>query len=161
VGRTLTAHRWRGNTRLLETAEKGTSMTRFAGIFGAKKRKPIIAMAHLPPLPGTPLYDRQAGVEGILSSVANDLEVLLQHDFDAIMFCNEGDRPYTLKMDFEAVAVMTRIVTRLAPRDRPFGVDFLWDARAAMAVAAATGAAFIREVVTGVYESDMGLWSPD
>jgi uncharacterized protein len=52
-------------------------------------------------------------------------------------------------------------VTELAPAGRPFGVDFLWDARAALAVAAATGAAFIREVVTGAYESDMGLWTPD
>jgi membrane complex biogenesis BtpA family protein len=40
-------------------------------------------------------------------------------------------------------------------------VDFLWDARAALAVGAATGAAFIREVATGVYESDMGLWNTD
>jgi hypothetical protein len=32
---------------------------------------------------------------------------------------------------------------------------------AAMAIAHATGASFIREVLTGVYESDMGLWSPD
>lgn len=56
---------------------------------------------------------------------------------------------------------MTRVVTEVAPRDRPFGVDFLWDAHAAMGVAAATGASFIREVTTGVYESDMGLWSPD
>jgi membrane complex biogenesis BtpA family protein len=30
-----------------------------------------------------------------------------------------------------------------------------------MALARATGAAFMREVVTGVYESDMGLWAPD
>jgi membrane complex biogenesis BtpA family protein len=43
----------------------------------------------------------------------------------------------------------------------PFGVDFLWDARCALAVAAATGASFIREVATGAWESDMGLWSPD
>jgi membrane complex biogenesis BtpA family protein len=56
---------------------------------------------------------------------------------------------------------MTRIVTELAPHDRPFGVDFLWDPRAALAIAAATGATFIREVMTGTYESDMGLWSPD
>ena len=32
---------------------------------------------------------------------------------------------------------------------------------AAMAVAHATGASFIREVLTGTYESDMGLWSPN
>jgi hypothetical protein len=32
---------------------------------------------------------------------------------------------------------------------------------AAMAIAHATGAAFVREVLTGVYESDMGLWVPN
>jgi len=30
-----------------------------------------------------------------------------------------------------------------------------------LAVAKATGGSFIREVVTGVYESDMGIWAPD
>ena len=29
---------------------------------------------------------------------------------------------------------MTRVVTELRPTDRPFGVDFLWDARAALAI---------------------------
>jgi len=135
-------------------------VTRFSTIFGAD-RKPIIAMAHLPALPGTPLYDETAGVDGILRAVEADLRILLAHPFDAVMFCNEGDRPYALKLGFESVAVMSRVVTRLAPADRPYGVDLLWDAEAAMAVAAATGASFIREVVTGVYESDMGLWSPD
>jgi membrane complex biogenesis BtpA family protein len=118
-------------------------------------------MVHLPPLPGTPLYDEERGVKGLVDVVARDLEVLLEHDADAVMFCNEGDRPYSLKAGFEGVSVMTRVVTELAPRDRPFGVDFLWDARAALAVAAATGASFIREVTTGVYESDMGLWNTD
>ena len=32
---------------------------------------------------------------------------------------------------------------------------------AAMALARATGASFMREVVTGAYESDMGVWKPD
>ena len=56
---------------------------------------------------------------------------------------------------------MARVVGELAPTDRPFGVDYLWDAECALAVAVATGAAFIREVMPGVYESDMGLWRPD
>jgi membrane complex biogenesis BtpA family protein len=53
---------------------------------------------------------------------------------------------------------MSRVVTECKPSDRPFGVDFLWDPRCALAVAVATGAAFMREVCTGVWESDMGLW---
>ena len=131
--------------------------TRFASLF--PNRKPIIAMAHVPPLPGTPLYRAEAGIPGMVAAVRSDLEILLDSDFDAIMFCNEGDRPYTFEAGYEGVAVMTRVVTELAPRDRPFGVDFLWDAHAALAIALATGASFIREVATGVYESDMGFWN--
>jgi BtpA family len=133
---------------------------RFGQIFGAGT-KPLIAMAHLGPLPGTPLYDEARGVQGIVDDVARDLDVLLAFPFDAVMFCNEGDRPYSLRAGFEGVAVMARVAADLGPDDRPFGVDFLWDGRAALAVAAATGAAFIREVVTGAYESDMGVWAPD
>jgi membrane complex biogenesis BtpA family protein len=136
-----------------------TRRPRFTDLFDSPK--PVIAMAHLPPLPGTPLYDEKSGVAGIVDSVRADLEILLSSGVDGVMFCNEGDRPYTLKAGFEGVAVMARVVTELAPDDRPFGVDFLWDARAALAVAAATGASFIREVTTGVYESDMGLWNTD
>lgn len=122
--------------------------------------KPVIAMAHLPPVPGTPMYNAEAGPQGLVNSVGKDVAVLCDAGVDAILFCNEGDRPYQLKAGPEGVAMLARVVTELAPRDRPFGVDFLWDAEAALAVAAVTGAQFIREVVTGVYESDMGVWSP-
>jgi membrane complex biogenesis BtpA family protein len=56
---------------------------------------------------------------------------------------------------------MTRVVTECRPANKPYGVDFLWDPRIALAAAAATGASFMREVVTGVWESDMGLWNTD
>jgi membrane complex biogenesis BtpA family protein len=128
-------------------------------LFGVEK--PVVAMAHLPPLPGTPLYDEEGGPAAIVESVRRDVEILTRSGFDAILFCNEGDRPYQLKATLEGVATMARVVAEVAPRDRPFGVDYLWDAEAALAVAATSGASFIREVVTGVYESDMGLWAPD
>jgi len=131
----------------------------FADLFGVNK--PIIAMAHFPALPGTPRYDPTLGIDGILVKVQRDVRHLLDGGVDAILFCNEDDRPYTFRADLEAVAVMTCVITQLRPTDRPFGVDFLWDPRAPLAMAKATGAAFIREVVTGVYESDMGLWAPD
>lgn len=134
--------------------------TRFRKIFPGTA-KPLIAMAHVPPLPGTPLYDAAAGVQGLIDSLKRDLEILLEAGFDAVMFCNEGDRPYELNAGHEASAVMARVVTECAPTDRPFGVDFLWDPSVALAVGAATGASFMREVITGVWESDMGLWQPD
>jgi len=126
-------------------------------LFGVEK--PVIAMAHFPPLPGTPLYDEERGVAGILESVASDTDKLLSGGVDGLLFCNEGDRPYALKADAEAIAVMTRVIAEVAPKDRPFGVDFLWDPQAAIAIALATGASFVREVFTGVYDSDMGLWN--
>lgn len=134
-------------------------MSRFRELFNTPK--PIIAMAHTPPLPGTPLYDAHAGTDGIVDHVRRDVEILVAHGVDGILFCNEGDRPYQFQVGSEAIATMARVVADVAPDDRPYGVDFLWDARAALAVAVATGAAFIRETVTGTYESDMGLWSPD
>jgi len=118
-------------------------------------------MAHVPALPGTPLYDERGGPDAIVEAVRRDVELLAGAGFDAVMFCNENDRPYQLTATQEGVAMMTRVVTEVAPRDRPFGVDYLWDAQAALSVAVATGASFIREVATGVYESDMGLWAPD
>lgn len=123
--------------------------------------KPVIAMAHLPPLPGTPLYDAAAGPAGIVEAVQRDVRTLCAGGVDAVMFCNEGDRPYQLAAGPEGIAMLARVVAEAAPKDRPYGVDFLWDARAAMAVAATAGASFVREVTTGVYESDMGLWKPD
>lgn len=128
-------------------------------VFG--RATPVIAMAHLPALPGTPRYDSEAGIEGLIKCVQSDVEILVQEGVDAIMFCNEDDRPYTFTARPEQIAAFTRVVTELRPSGIPFGVDFLWDPIAALSIASATGASFIREVVTGVYESDMGLWAPD
>jgi hypothetical protein len=44
---------------------------------------------------------------------------------------------------------------------RPFGIDLVWDPVSSLAVARATGASFVREVFTGVFESDLGLMQPD
>ncbi len=122
--------------------------------------KPIIAMAHLPALPGTPRYDREKGVDHIVEWVARDVAHLVAGGVDAIMFCNEDDRPYVFEAGIEQIATMASVIAETKPIGIPFGVDFLWDPMAAMAVAHATGGRFIREVLTGVYESDMGLWSP-
>lgn len=128
-------------------------------VFG--RDKPIIAMAHVPALPGTPRYDAGKGVSGLVDRLAPDVHYLIEGGVDAIMFCNEDDRPYVFHAGMDQVAAMTRVVTELRPKGLPFGVDFLWDPEAALCIAAATGAAFVREVFTGVYESDMGLWAPD
>jgi membrane complex biogenesis BtpA family protein len=124
--------------------------------------KPVIAMAHLGPLPGSPGYDPGRGVEGLIQAVAADVEKLQAGGVDSIMFGNEGDRPYVLRAPAEGLAAMAAIVAALKPMLKvPFGVNYLWDPYATVALAVATGASFAREVFTGVYASDMGLWQPD
>jgi predicted TIM-barrel enzyme len=66
-------------------------MTVISELFG--KPKAIIAMAHFPPSPGQPLYDAQGGVPALLDAVGRDGEVLAGSGVDAVLFCNEGDRP--------------------------------------------------------------------
>ncbi len=134
-------------------------MTRFQQVFGAGK--PIIAMVHLGALPGTPLHDG-GGVDGILAAARADLAALQAAGVDAVMFGNENDRPYELRVDQASTATMAYVIGRLRDAIRvPFGVNVLWDPMATMALAAASGAQFVREIFTGTYASDMGLWSPD
>lgn len=124
--------------------------------------KPIIAMVHLPPLPGSPLYDRAGGMDKIIDAAARDIEALQQGGVDALMFGNEGDRPYLLKASPVALASYAFALGKLKPAVRlPFGVNYLWDPIATVALAVSSGAHFAREIFTGVYDSDMGLWAPD
>ena len=135
-------------------------MAHFRTVFGPVK--PVIAMVHLGALPGAPLHDADAGIEGLLAAARADLESLQAAGVDAVMFGNENDRPYAFRVDPAATATMAWIIGRLRPQITvPFGVNVLWDPMATVALAAATGAAFCREIFTGTYASDMGPWTPD
>lgn len=132
----------------------------FRRVFGSAK--PIIAMVHLGALPGAPLHDEASGVEGLIDGARADLQALQAAGVDAVMFGNENDRPYEMKVDTASTATMAYVVGRLRPEITvPFGVNVLWDPLATVALAAATGAAFVREIFTGTYASDMGVWAPD
>ncbi len=132
-------------------------MSWLTATFGVEK--PVIGMIHLPPLPGTALYDDAAGMAGIVASARRDAAALQAGGIDAVMFGNEGDRPYRTRVGPETVAAMAATVAAVAPDLAvPFGVDVLWDPRATLAVAKATGARFAREVFTGTFGGDLGLW---
>ena len=129
--------------------------------FGAKK-KAVISMIHIGALPGTPLYNADGGMEKLIADAARDAEKLQAGGVDAVMFGNENDRPYVMRAPAEGIAAMTAVVAAIKPTLKiPFGVNYLWDPSASVAIAAATGARFVREIFTGVFASDMGVWAPD
>lgn len=130
--------------------------------FLARRRNAVIAMAHLGALPGSPLFDKGGGVQRLIDDAARDIRSLQDNGVDAIMFGNENDRPYRFKAPMESVAAMSAIVAALKPElNVPFGINFLWDPTATVAIAAAVGASFVREIFTGLFASDMGLWQPN
>jgi membrane complex biogenesis BtpA family protein len=130
-------------------------------MFGVKK--PIIAMCHLWPLPGDPYYDKNGGgVQEVIEWARKDLNALQNGGVDAVMFSNEFSMPYLTKVQGVTVACMARVIGELMTEIRvPFGVNVLWDPSASLDLAAATGAKFVREIFSGVYASDFGLWNPN
>jgi len=133
---------------------------KFRQVFG--NGKPVIGMVHFGALPGSPLYDADGGLDRLTENTAADLDALQAAGFDAVMFGNENDRPYEFDVDRASLATMAAIIGALKDRITvPFGVNVLWDATSTVALAAATGARFVREILTGTYVSDMGPWTPD
>ncbi len=122
--------------------------------------KPIIAMCHFKALPGDPGYDAPKGMDWIVESARADLRALQEGGVDAIMFSNEASLPYLTKVEPITTACMARLIAELRPDITvPFGVNVLWDPAASIDLAVATGGLFVREIFTGVYASDYGLWN--
>jgi membrane complex biogenesis protein, BtpA family len=127
-------------------------------LFGTQK--PIIAMCHLKPMPGDPYYESEKGMKFVVEDARKNLKALQDGGVDAVMFSNEYSLPYLTKVKTETVASMARVIGELYSEIRlPFGVNVLWDPISSIDLAAATGAAFVREIFTGVYASDFGLWN--
>lgn len=137
---------------------KGKLQERFAG-----QGKAVVAMVHFPPTPGSPLFDAEGGIEQIMDSVLRDARALSENGVRTVMFCNEGDRPYQQNVGYATPVTMASVVARVVDElgIKRFGVDVLWDPKAALALAKATGASFLREVFTGLYAGDTGFWATD
>jgi len=124
--------------------------------------KAIIAMCHLQAMPGDPYYDPALGMDYVLEKAREDLIALQDGGVDAVMFSNEFSLPYLTQVKTVTVAAMARVIGELLSDIRiPFGVNCLWDPVASLDLAVATGAKFVREIFTGVYASDFGLWNTD
>ncbi len=132
-------------------------MTWIKELFGTCK--PVIAMCHLRALPGDPGYDAQQGLDWVVERARADLRALQAGGVDAVMFSNECSLPYLTRVEPITTACMARIIAELFDdMNVPFGVNVLWDPIASIDLAVATGAAFVREIFTGVYASDYGTW---
>ncbi len=119
----------------------------------------VIGMVHLQPLPGSPHW--AGDLPAVTKAALTDARNLVQGGVGAVMVENFHDVPFFPDhVPAITVAAMTQVIgtiTREYP-DLPLGVNVLRnDAEAALAVAVATGAAFIRvNVHVGAAVTDQG-----
>lgn len=126
-------------------------------LFG--KKRSLIGVIHLPPLPGSPRYAGES-FSAIVEQALRDLSALEEGGADGAIVENFGDRPFPKSADKATVAQMAVIARELVRRARiPVGVNVLRsDGLAALAAAFAAGAAFIRvNVFSGVAFTDQGV----
>ena len=121
--------------------------------------KPIIAMCHLQPLPGDPYYDELGGMKKVIEAAKKDVVALQNGGVDGIMFSNEYSLPYLTKMEPITLAAMAYVIGSVKDElSIPYGVNCLWDPISSLDVAKAVDGRFIREIISGVYASDFGIW---
>ncbi|GKX58632.1 BtpA/SgcQ family protein [Leminorella grimontii] len=122
--------------------------------------KAVIAMCHFRALPGDPGFDEGKGMNWVVDRAYDDLMALQNGGVDAVMFSNEFSMPYLTKVKPETSAAMARIVGQLKSEIKvPYGVNVLWDPVASFDLAKAVDGLFVREIFTGAYASDFGIWN--
>jgi uncharacterized protein len=124
----------------------------------------LIGMVHLRPLPGSPRWAGSMG--GVTAAALADARALVEGGMDAVLVENYGDVPFTPgRVEPATVAAMSVVAAELrrAFPAVPLGINVLKnDARAALAVACAVGARFIRvNVHAGAVVADQGLVQSD
>lgn len=123
-------------------------------------KKPIIAMLHLSALPGDPGFESRSGVTSVVKRAKGELAALQEGGVDGILISNEFSLPYLTQTEPITAITMARIIGELLTEiSVPYGVNVLWDGRASIDLAVATGAQYVREIFTGAYASDFGLWN--
>ena len=119
----------------------------------------LIGMVHLPPLPGSPRHELPEAK--IVARAVDDARTLADAGFGALMVENFGDTPFVARR-VEPVTIATMGVVAAAVRSAvslPLGINVLRnDAQAALGVAAAVGAKFVRvNIHLGVAATDQGM----
>ncbi len=141
-------------------AGPGERIMSVAELFG---QRPLIGVIHLPPLPGAPAYEG-GGVDQVVERALADLDELQEGGAAAAIVENLGDAPFAKRADKATVAFLSVVAREVCRASRiPIGVNVLRsDGEAALAVAAAAGATFIRvNVFCGVAFTDQGMIEGD
>jgi len=105
-------------------------------------------------------------MERIVGAAVDDARALIEHGMDAVLVENYGDAPFSPSRvepaTVASLAVVARAIRQALPQT-PLGINVLKnDARAALAVACAVGARFIRvNVHAGAVLADQGLVHSD
>ncbi|WP_055669839.1 BtpA/SgcQ family protein [Desnuesiella massiliensis] len=123
-----------------------------------KTNKPFIGCVHLMALPGTPHYDKSVSFKEQVERAIREAKALQNAGFDALIFANEGDRPYLFNVGPEIIASYVRIATEVLQHvEIPYGCGVLIDPIATIAIAKALDAKFVRTYVTGTYADIFGF----
>jgi uncharacterized protein len=134
-----------------------TMIRELESIFG--EGKIFIGVVHLPPLPGSPRWNGDMG--RVLEQAQREAQILASGGANGIIVENFGDAPFRIgRVEPDTVAALTLAVDRVRQVvPIPVGINLLRnDAASALAVAAATGAQFIRvNIHYGVMAADEGL----
>jgi membrane complex biogenesis BtpA family protein len=121
--------------------------------------KPLIACVHLLPLPGSPRYD--GNLPAVYDTALAEATLFATYPIDALIVENFRDMPfYPGRLPAETVAALTAITRDIVKAvDLPVGVNALRnDAQAAVAIATAAAAQFIRvNVHMGAMVADQGI----
>ena len=125
-------------------------------------RAPVIGMVHLLALPGSPLYG--GNISAVADAARRDARALVEGGVHGLMMENFGDAPfYPWRVPAQVISHMTALAGALvrAFPDTPLGINVLRnDGRAALAIAHAVGACFIRvNVLCGARLTDQGIVS--
>lgn len=122
-------------------------------------KKVIIGCVHLLPMPSAPMYD--GNLEHIYKVALKEAEILYKNGVDAFIIENFRDRPlYPNSVPASTVATMAAIAMEIKSKfPIPMGIAVLRnDANAALSIATAVGADFIRvNVHVGAVLTAQGL----
>jgi uncharacterized protein len=124
-----------------------------------KTSTPVIGVVHLLPLPTSPRWS--GSLKAVIDRAEQEAAALAAGGVDGLIVENFFDAPFTKEqVDPAVVSAISLVVQRVMNLVMlPVGINVLRnDARSALAIAACTGAKFIRvNVLTGVMATDQGL----